>query len=380
MEEVSARLGRAWEAREATPGRRPVREIAGTDQRLTDRQPTRRQQTEDAMPVLTADHEERQEHPPGERATYALDRQAADRTRPPKHKVPRSLSELRERWRASAIRAFGACTTHRLAERARAAAAAVWARVRPVADVALADADTVTVVYVMRGAFKRRHLLAEARRHLAHALRDRPHQPGLDEQLVRSVVDDYTRPAGRRMTTADPRALYPRDTEDQAVLRPLTRNRTAAPHERARPAAGARTARVHAVRRSDRLGSRCTPPPCPPPQDPRAPLPHGPDTESRPGADDRRRHGGADPPDDRGRRPMPGTLARPRCAAPDAPHRTGAHAAQPPPDQVRHPARFPLRQHVPAADQVAVKGVCDTGTAAEQDLKHGQSKRACAQS
>ncbi|MCX5112390.1 hypothetical protein OOK13_28605 [Streptomyces sp. NBC_00378] len=137
----------------------------------------------------------------------------------------------------------------------------MWARVRPVVDVTPAAVDTVAVGYVMRGAFKRRHLLAEARRHLVHVLRGRLHQPGLDEQIVQAVVDDYTRPIGRRMMTADLRALYPRDTEDQAVLRPLTRNRTAAPYERARLAAAALTARVHAVRRSDRLGSRTRPAP-----------------------------------------------------------------------------------------------------------------------
>ncbi|MEV8204244.1 MobF family relaxase [Streptomyces sp. NPDC079189] len=259
MEEVSARLGWAWEPREVTPGKRPVMEIVGIDQRLIGWQSTRRQQIADVMPAIVADYEDRQGHPPGERASYALDQQAADRTRPPKRKEARSLSELREQWRASAIRAFGACTVFRLAERARAAAAAVWARVRPVVDVALAAVDTVAVVYVMRGAFKRRHLLAEARRHLSYVLRGRPHQPGLDEQIVQAAIDDYTRPAGRRMMTADLRALYPRDTEDQAVLRPLTRNRTASPYERARLAAGALTARVHVVRRADRLTSRARP-------------------------------------------------------------------------------------------------------------------------
>lgn len=147
---------------------------------------------------FTADYEERQGHPPGERAAYALACQAADQTRPPKRKELRSLTELRKRWRDSAIRAYGADVVDRLAERARAAAAAVWARVRPVVDVALAAVDVVAVVYVMRGAFKRHHLLAEARRHLAYVLRGRPHQPGLDEQIVQTVVDDYTRPASRR--------------------------------------------------------------------------------------------------------------------------------------------------------------------------------------
>ncbi|MFK0259390.1 hypothetical protein [Streptomyces sp. NPDC090445] len=81
----------------------------------------------DALSVLTAGHEERQVHPPGERAAYALACQAADQTRSPKRTVLPPLTELRERWQASAIAAFGACTVHRLAERARAAATAVWA-------------------------------------------------------------------------------------------------------------------------------------------------------------------------------------------------------------------------------------------------------------
>ncbi|WP_413755072.1 MobF family relaxase [Streptomyces sp. MMBL 11-3] len=260
MEEVSARLGWAWEPREVTPGRRPVMEIAGIDQRLIGWQSTRRQQIEDALPVLTAKYEERQGHAPGERAGYALACQAADQTRPPKRTELLSLTELRKRWRASAIRAYGADAVDRLAERARAAAAAVWARVRPVVDVALAAVDVVAVVYVMRGAFKRHHLLAEARRHLAYVLRGRPHEPGLDEQIVQAVVDDYTRPVGcGRMMTADLRALYPRDTEDHAVLGPLTRKRSAPPYERARLAAGALAARVRAARRAERLGSRPRP-------------------------------------------------------------------------------------------------------------------------
>lgn len=259
MEEVSARLGWAWEPREVTPGRRPVMDIAGIDQRLIGWQSTRRQQIEDALSVLTDKYEERQGHAPGEKAGYALACQAADQTRSPKRTELLSLTELRRRWRESAIRAFGACTVYRLAERARAAATAVWVRVRPVVDIALAAVDVVAVVYVMRGAFKRHHLLAEARRHLSYVLRGRPHEPGLDERIVQTVVDDYTRPASRRMMTANLRALYPRDTEDQAVLRPLTRKRTAPPYERARLAADALATRVHAVRRAERLGSRTRP-------------------------------------------------------------------------------------------------------------------------
>ncbi|MDQ0904522.1 conjugative relaxase-like TrwC/TraI family protein [Streptomyces canus] len=71
MEEVSARLGWGWEPREVTPGRRPVMEIAGIDQRLIGWQSTRRQQIEDALPVLTAKYEEKHGHAPGERAVRA---------------------------------------------------------------------------------------------------------------------------------------------------------------------------------------------------------------------------------------------------------------------------------------------------------------------
>ncbi|MEU4359314.1 hypothetical protein [Streptomyces virginiae] len=85
------------------------------------------------------------------------------------------------------------------------------------------------------------------------------HQPGLDEEIVQAAIDGYTRPASRRMMTADLRALYPHDTDDQAVLRALTRKRSAAPYERARLAAGALTARVHAMRRAERLNSRPRP-------------------------------------------------------------------------------------------------------------------------
>ncbi|MET7458483.1 hypothetical protein ABZT03_43075 [Streptomyces sp. NPDC005574] len=104
------------------------------------------------------------------------------------------------------------------------------------------------------------YLLAEARRYLSYVLRGRPHQPGLDERIVQTVVDDYTRPVGRGlMMTADLHALYPRDTHDQAVLRPLTRNRTLPLYARARLAADALKARMHAARRAERLGSRSRP-------------------------------------------------------------------------------------------------------------------------
>ena len=60
-------------------------------------------------------------------------------------------------------------------------------------------------------------------RHLFYVLRSRPHWPGLDEQILQAVVDDCTRPVGRRMMTADLRILHPCDTEHAQAVRPQTR-------------------------------------------------------------------------------------------------------------------------------------------------------------
>ncbi|WP_329537342.1 hypothetical protein [Streptomyces sp. NBC_01450] len=57
-------------------------------------------------------------------------------------------------------------------------------------DVALAAVDVTAMVFVMNkdGFFHRRHLLAEARRHLALVLRGRRREPGLDEEIVDAAI------------------------------------------------------------------------------------------------------------------------------------------------------------------------------------------------
>lgn len=76
-----------------------------------------------------------------------------------------------------------------LLERARAAAAAIRARVAAVVGVALAAVDVTARVFVMNGGgwFHGRHLLAEVRCHLGLVLHGRPREPGLDEQIVDAV-------------------------------------------------------------------------------------------------------------------------------------------------------------------------------------------------
>ncbi|XMN10864.1 hypothetical protein ACK8N7_34985 [Streptomyces griseobrunneus] len=60
-------------------------------------------------------------------------------------------------------------------------------------DIALAAVDVVATVFVMNkgGRFHRRHLLAEARRHLALVLRGRRREPGLDGQVVAAAISTY---------------------------------------------------------------------------------------------------------------------------------------------------------------------------------------------
>ncbi|MFF8036293.1 hypothetical protein [Streptomyces sp. NPDC016626] len=80
-----------------------------------------------------------------------------------------------------------------LLEYARAAAAAIRARVAAVVDVALAAVDVAATVFVMNegGRFHRRHLLAEARRHLALVLRGRRRDPGPDDRIVAAAISTY---------------------------------------------------------------------------------------------------------------------------------------------------------------------------------------------
>ncbi|WP_323138294.1 MULTISPECIES: hypothetical protein [unclassified Streptomyces] len=100
--------------------------------------------------------------------------------------------------------AVGVDVVTSLLERARAAARAVWARVAAVADIGLAAVDIAAIAWVMHrdGFFHRRHLLAEARRHLALVLRGRPREPGLDERIVDAALaahcTDITEPRTQR--------------------------------------------------------------------------------------------------------------------------------------------------------------------------------------
>ncbi|MFE5112921.1 hypothetical protein [Streptomyces sp. NPDC056663] len=78
----------------------------------------------------------------------------------------------------------------------RAAGAAIRKRVDPLVDTALAAVDVAAVVYTVRRTFARRHVLAEARRHLMETLRGRAFPPGLDDYIADRALSRH----GRQLT------------------------------------------------------------------------------------------------------------------------------------------------------------------------------------
>ncbi|GGP32201.1 hypothetical protein GCM10018980_69080 [Streptomyces capoamus] len=222
--EVCEALGLATEPRTVTPGRRPVMEIAGVPHELI--RWTSRRSDQIAACLAELEHEyvtavdddgELKFLPVvSERARAKMNQIAALKTRPPKQKT-QPLAQLRAWWKVSAILTskVAADVINSLLEHARAAAAAIRARVAAVVDVALAAIDVTATVFVMNegGRFHRRHLLAEARRHLALVLRGRRRDPGVDDQVVAAAISahclDITEPktvrgleAGYRLYTA----------------------------------------------------------------------------------------------------------------------------------------------------------------------------------
>ncbi|MFD9451826.1 relaxase domain-containing protein [Streptomyces sp. NPDC059985] len=200
--EVCETLGLATEPRIVTRGRRPVMEVAGVPHELI--RWTARRSDRIARSLAELEHEyvtavDDDGEPKflpvvSERARAKLNAMAARKTRPPKQKT-RPLAQLRVWWKSSAILTSGVAVDiiTSILEYARAAAATIRARVAPVVDIALAAVDITATVFVMNGGgrFHRRHLLAEARRHLALVLRGRRREPGLDGKIVAAAISTH---------------------------------------------------------------------------------------------------------------------------------------------------------------------------------------------
>lgn len=189
--EVCEELGLATVPREVTPGLRPAMEIAAVGSELIHWSSTRRQRIEDALEGLTDQYVKDHGRLPGERGRHGLG--WAQDTRPEK-KTARPLEQLRAWSRTSAILHFGQQLVDGPLERCRAAGAAIRARVGPVVDTALAAVDVAAVVFTVRGTFARRHVLAEARRHLLETRRGRAFPPGADDYIADQALPPRSPP------------------------------------------------------------------------------------------------------------------------------------------------------------------------------------------
>ncbi|MCX4681956.1 relaxase domain-containing protein [Streptomyces sp. NBC_01433] len=192
--EVCEALGLATEPRTVTPGRRPVMEIAGVPHELIRWTSRRSDQIAACLAELEHEYVTAVDDDGGprflpvvsERARDKLNQVAAKMTRPPKKQEIRSLAQLRADWKKSAIATSKVAVDiiNSLLKYARAAA---------VVDIALAAVDVAATVFVMSegGRFHRRHLLAEARRHLALVLRGQLREPDLDDRTVAAAISTY---------------------------------------------------------------------------------------------------------------------------------------------------------------------------------------------
>ncbi|MFJ8388547.1 MobF family relaxase [Streptomyces sp. NPDC094438] len=170
VEVVCENLGLRAEAREVTPGKRPVMEIAGIGTDLIEAHSGRAMSIKERTAELVEEYRERHGYEPSAKALLAITQQATLDTRPDKE-AARPLSELRDEWRQQAIEGFGSKRIDGLLEAARAAAAK--ARPGPEAvphlDIDKAAREVLETVSDHRSVWGRRQVLAEARRWVLQA-------------------------------------------------------------------------------------------------------------------------------------------------------------------------------------------------------------------
>ncbi|MFE4304825.1 MobF family relaxase [Streptomyces sp. NPDC056891] len=244
LELVCDRLGLAAEEVVVTPGRRPVMRITGIDPRIRAEFAQRSGAVRTMAESLFDDYRRRHGRQPDTTARIRLQQRATLMTRPPKGKA-RSLDELLARWRRRAIAATDRSTVEGFLTAVQAAALAPGARppAEAVLDVTAAAGEILASVTERRTTFRRRHVLAEARRYLMRTLRGATAAPHLAEEITDRVLAhgdclDITPP---EINPSHPDLLRP---DGSSIYRPIgsatytTHSLLAAEH---RLLAGART-------------------------------------------------------------------------------------------------------------------------------------------
>lgn len=188
MDNVTDALGLATELREVTPGKRPVVEIAGIDDRLTAQFSTRSADIKKAVRELEKDYRDSHGRSPDAAARIKLADQATLETRPAKPHA-RSLSALRAQWRAEATERVGASTVTNLLDRARAVAAESQGRGPRGVDVDLAAREVVATVSEHHAVWGPHMIEAEARRWVQQETRHGHVAEGTVELITRRALE-----------------------------------------------------------------------------------------------------------------------------------------------------------------------------------------------
>ncbi|WP_277347755.1 MobF family relaxase [Streptomyces barkulensis] len=196
LELLCARLGLATETVEATPEKKPVMQIAGIDPRIRALFAQRATAVRTMADRLLTDHRHRHGREPNTSMRIRLQGQATLMTRPAK-RTARSLDELLASWRSRAITSTDRATVDHLLATAQAAAS----RRAPAADIdpSAAAEEVLAAVSERRTTFHRRHILAEARRHLMRTLGGTTASPQMadaitDQALAHADCLDITPP------------------------------------------------------------------------------------------------------------------------------------------------------------------------------------------
>ncbi|MGP4109705.1 MobF family relaxase [Streptomyces sp. 4N509B] len=186
VEELCRRLDVRTEEREVTPGKRPVMAIAGLDDDLVNAFSKRAHDIRADLHHLLDAYRSRHGREPDTTARLALIQQAAQQTRPPKKKA-RALSDLRAAWHHEAVTLIGAPRTNTLLRHAQQTAAA--SPPPPAVDIPEAAADVLHTVSAERAVWGRRHVLAEARRHILRLTGGRGDTTELAERITQHALD-----------------------------------------------------------------------------------------------------------------------------------------------------------------------------------------------
>jgi conjugative relaxase-like TrwC/TraI family protein len=190
MDRVTDRLNLATVLREVTPGKRPVVEIAGIDERLTAGFSSRSAGIKKAVAKLEAEYRQAHGRTPDTKARIALAQQATLDTRPQKLHA-RALSALRALWRAQAATLVGDRAVGGILENAQAHArdnhtAQVPAQTITLAQAAAQVVETVSEHHAVWGPHT---IEAETRRYIQAQRSSGNTVEGTVEQVTRHALN-----------------------------------------------------------------------------------------------------------------------------------------------------------------------------------------------